>query len=49
MSENKKKCPENPMKLAGMPIGMYHCPICGMMLVAGIPDKDHESGEETNE
>lgn len=30
-------CKEDPAKLLGQPIGMYHCPECGSMLVAGIP------------
>ncbi len=27
-------CPEDPEKLCGQPIGMYHCPFCGCMQVA---------------
>lgn len=30
-------CPEDPLLLAGQPIGMYHCPECGMMVVAALP------------
>jgi hypothetical protein len=30
-------CPEDPEKLCGQPIGMYHCPDCGCMQVACIP------------
>lgn len=30
------KCPEDPIKLAGKPIGMYHCPDCGCMQVGGL-------------
>jgi hypothetical protein len=33
----RKPCPEQPMLLAGQPIGMYHCPDCGCMLIAGMP------------
>lgn len=29
-------CPENPVKLLGQPIGMYHCPYCGCMQLAGM-------------
>jgi len=29
-------CKEKPELLIGMPIGMYHCPNCGAMLVAGF-------------
>ena len=28
-------CNEKPEKIIG-PIGMYHCPDCGAMLIAGI-------------
>ncbi len=30
-------CAEEPELLAGAPIGMYHCPDCGAMVVAGFP------------
>ena len=30
-------CAEKPEKLAGAPIGMYHCPDCGAMVLAGLP------------
>lgn len=33
----RKPCPEQPMLLTGMPIGMYHCPACGMMVMAAMP------------
>lgn len=29
-------CDERPELLIGQPIGMYHCPSCGMMVVAGL-------------
>ena len=29
-------CPERPELLKGAPIGMYHCPCCGVMLLAGL-------------
>lgn len=32
-----KKCPEKPELLAGAPLGMYHCPECGCMVLAGLP------------
>jgi len=28
-------CKHDPRQYAGMPIGMYHCPECGEMVVAG--------------
>lgn len=30
-------CPEKPERLAGAPLGQYHCPYCTMMVVAGAP------------
>lgn len=30
------KCSEQPEKLADMPIGQYHCPDCGTLVMAGI-------------
>ena len=30
-------CNENPEELAGGPLGMYHCPDCGAMIMAGYP------------
>jgi hypothetical protein len=30
-------CEEKPELLIGVPIGMYHCPNCGAMLLAGFP------------
>lgn len=30
-------CEEKPELLAGEPLGMYHCPDCGSMLLAGVP------------
>lgn len=30
-------CTEKPETLAGQPIGQYHCPDCGTMIIAGLP------------
>jgi hypothetical protein len=30
-------CAERPEALAGQPIGQYHCPDCGAMVLAGWP------------
>ena len=35
--KKRKPCPEQSVLLAGQPLGQYHCPYCGMMLLAGIP------------
>jgi hypothetical protein len=41
-------CPEDPKALTGAPIGMYHCPYCSMMLMAG-QDKHMTCQEMDNE
>lgn len=33
----RKPCPEDPIALTGEPIGMYHCPYCGIMCLAAMP------------
>lgn len=30
------KCPFDPKHLSGAPIGMFHCPLCGEMVIAGM-------------
>ena len=30
-------CAEQPELLLGTPIGQYHCPDCGAMVLAGLP------------
>ena len=35
---NRFQCPHDPKEYGkGLPLGMYHCPICGVMVVAGVP------------
>ena len=29
-----ERCPHDPRELTGQPIGMYHCPVCGCMVIA---------------
>lgn len=29
-------CPYDPRSLKGAPIGMFHCPLCGTMVLAGV-------------
>jgi hypothetical protein len=31
------RCLEKPELLLGQPLGMYHCPDCGSMVLAGLP------------
>lgn len=33
--------PWEPQQLTGQPIGQYHCPYCGSMVIAGIPHLDY--------
>jgi hypothetical protein len=36
-----KKCPYRPEELKGCPVGMFHCPICGEMVLAGVEHPDY--------
>lgn len=40
--------PWEPQQLKGQPIGMYHCPYCGEMVVAGIKHVDYREDVEKN-
>ena len=31
------QCPFEPEHLIGVPMGMFHCEVCGDMVVAGFP------------
>lgn len=31
------RCAEKPELLIGQPLGQYHCPDCGAMVLAGLP------------
>lgn len=33
-------CAEKPEKLIGLPLGQYHCPDCGAMVLAGMEHPD---------
>jgi hypothetical protein len=33
--------PWEPQQLTGAPIGQYHCPYCGSMVLAGVPHPDY--------
>ena len=35
------KCSYDPTPLIGLAVGMFHCPECGEMLVAGMPHPDY--------
>ena len=44
-------CTFDPKQLAGQSIGMFHCPACGQMVIAGIdhPNYDELYGSEEKE
>lgn len=37
-------CPEDPRRLAGLPLGQYHCGACGCMQLAGMAHLPHDDG-----
>lgn len=37
----KAKCPFNPIIYKNEPMGMFHCPWCGEMVLAGIEHPDY--------
>ena len=41
----KAKCPFNPIIYLHQPIGMFHCPWCGEMVLAGIEHIDYPAIE----
>lgn len=43
----KMKCDHDPKIYINQPIGQYHCPDCGIMVLAGLdhPEICHCSGE----
>lgn len=36
------ECSHDPRSRRGLPIGMYHCPECGCMVIAGLPHTEHD-------
>lgn len=38
--------PWDPQQLAGAPLGQYHCPYCGAMVLAGFPHLDYSEEPE---
>ena len=50
MVENQQ-CGHDPRELKGLPIGMYHCPECGEMVIAGLPHypEDEKETKENDE
>lgn len=42
-------CKYDPMEMKDAPIGMYHCPECGEMVLAGAPHPDYSLLEDDDE
>jgi hypothetical protein len=42
-NEEGERCPWpwEPQQLTGAPIGQYHCPFCGAMVLAGVEHLDY--------
>jgi hypothetical protein len=43
LNEEGQVCPWpwEPQQLVGLPLGQYHCPYCGAMVIAGVPHLDY--------
>ncbi len=48
LNEAGERCPWpwDPQLLVGCPIGQYHCPFCGAMVMAGMPHLDYRIIEQ---
>lgn len=48
LNENGERCPWpwEPQQLADVPMGQYHCPYCGAMVVAGVRHLDYRPNPE---
>lgn len=43
---DKPACTYKPELLVGVPLGMFHCPECGEMVVAGLPHHKRDDEQE---
>ena len=43
LNEIGEECPWpwEPQQLVGVPLGQYHCPYCGAMVIAGVRHVDY--------
>jgi hypothetical protein len=50
LNENGERCPWpwEPQQFGGVPLGQYHCPYCGAMVIAGVPHIDYAEGESAD-
>lgn len=48
LNEMGERCPWpwDPQQLAGAPLGMYHCPYCDAMCLAGVPHLDYRDDDD---
>lgn len=48
VNEDGEECPWpwEPQTLTGTPMGQYHCPYCGAMVIAGVPHTDYSEPDE---
>ncbi len=37
------QCPFDPSIYNDVPLGMFHCPLCGEMVIAGMPHPDYSN------
>lgn len=44
LNKEGERCPWpwDPQQLGGQPIGQYHCPYCGAMVLAGVEHLDYK-------
>ncbi len=47
LNENGDECPWpwDPIQLKGAPLGQYHCPYCGAMVIAGQDHIDYREDD----
>lgn len=48
VNEMGERCPWpwEPQQMVGVPLGQYHCPYCGAMVIAGVPHIDYTALSE---
>jgi hypothetical protein len=48
VNENGDECPWpwDPIQLKGAPLGQYHCPYCGAMVIAGMDHVDYRDMDD---
>ena len=51
LTSDGERCPWpwDPQQLVGAPMGQYHCPYCGEMVLAGVPHVDYREQPEPDQ